>query len=237
MPTTPAGPTTTPMTTEGLARLRLLQLASPALPVGAFAWSQGLEQAVEWGWVHDEASALDWVGGLLTHSQARLDLPVLARLYRAWNDDNVVARRYWTAWLRANRETRELRDEDHQLGQALARLLDDLGIAEAHPLRASDDAGFATLFALGASRWGLRVEDALRGYGWAWCENQVMAATKLVPLGQTAAQRMLGALMPALEEAIIDALARADDEIGTAAPGLALASCAHETCYTRLFRS
>ena len=60
--------------------LRLLHLASPALPIGAFHFSQGLEYAVECGWVKDEASALDWIDGIASASLATLDLPVLDRL-------------------------------------------------------------------------------------------------------------------------------------------------------------
>src|SRR5688572_31209561 len=99
--------------------LRLLQLVSPALPVGAFAYSEGLESAVADGLVTDEASASRWIRGRLVHGPGRLDAPIAARLHRAWTlgDDASVQR--WTALLAAFRETRQLRDADRDMGQAL----------------------------------------------------------------------------------------------------------------------
>lgn len=217
--------------------LRLMQLVSPTLPVGAYAYSQGLESAVELGWVNDEGSARDWILGLLGHSQARLDAPVLARLHRAWRNHDEAAVGRWTRWLYASRETRELQQEDRHLGQALARLLSDLGIAEAGPWRGAERVCFATPFALAAARGSIAVEETLHGYLWTWTENQVMAATRLVPLGQTAGQRILGAAIPAIGRAVREALALDDDDLGASAPGLALAAVRHETQYSRLFRS
>jgi hypothetical protein len=117
-----------------LALPRLLQLCSPALPVGAYAYSQGLEYAVERGWVRDEASAGDWILGLLNHSLRRLDLPIFVRLYAAWRAMNSTEIRRWNARLYASREAAELQREDQHLGAALARLLTDLGIVEAEML-------------------------------------------------------------------------------------------------------
>jgi urease accessory protein len=219
------------------ARLRLLQLASPALPVGAYAYSQGLESAVELGWVHDETSARDWILGLLAHSQARLDALVLIRLHGAWQRDDTEAVQHWTRWLYASRESFELQQEDRHLGQNLARLLVDLDLPEAAPWRGAERVCFATLFALAAARWGIAPRDAISGYLWTWTENQVMAATKLVPLGQTAGQRILGAAIPVIEHTTEQALELPDDELGFSAPGLALAAARHETQYSRLFRS
>ena len=125
----PVAPARMTLTLSSLPRL--LQLCSPSLPVGAYAYSQGLECAVERGWVRDEASAGDWILGLLNHGLRNLDLPVLARLYRAWRAADPNAARRWNAWLYASREAAELQREDHHLGTALARLLTDLGIAEA----------------------------------------------------------------------------------------------------------
>lgn len=220
-----------------LARLRLLQLCSPALPVGAYAYSQGLEYAVERGWVSDEASAGDWILGLLGHSLRWLDLPVFARLHRAWRSEDSAALQHWNAWLYASREAAELQREDQQLGRALARLLTDLGIAEAQPWRHSQQVCFATLFSLATVRWEIALPEAASGYAWTWLENQVAAATRLIPLGQTASQRLLIAAGPVLVDALHEGLTLADEEIGAAAPGLALAGALHETQYSRLFRS
>lgn len=226
----------TTMNTEH-AHLRLWQLISPTLPVGAYAYSAGLEYAVERGWVRDEASAREWIGGQLGHSLSSLDVPVFARLYRAWQDDDEHALAQWNRFLLAARESGELRSEDLQLGTALAQLLPEIGIEEARAWRAPIQAAYATLFALAAARWRIPLATAAQGYLWAWCENQVAAAVKLVPLGQTAGQRLLSALAAALPDAVARGLSLADDDIGALAPAVALASARHETQYSRLFRS
>ena len=216
---------------------RLLQLCSPTLPIGAFAWSQGLECAVDRGWIRDEASAGQWILGLLGHSIRRLDVPVFARLYAAWTGGDTVAIRQWNARLYASREAAELQREDQHLGAALARLLTDLGIAEAEPWRTAPRGCLATLFSLAAVRWDIPLPEAATGYVWAWAENQVIAAARLIPLGQTAAQRLLTAMGPALTRAVAEGLMVTDEDIGGLAPGLGLAGALHETQYSRLFRS
>ena len=229
--------TPTPMSLTLSSLPRLLQLCSPSLPVGAYAYSQGLECAVERGWVRDEASAGDWILGLLGHGLRGLDLPVLARLYRAWGAADPDAARRWNARLYASREAAELQREDRHLGTALARLLSDLGIAEAEPWRNAPRVCFATLFSLAAVRWTIPLPEAATGYAWSWTENQVVAATRLLPLGQTACQRLLAAAGPVIAAAVEEGLKLADEDIGAAAPGLALAGALHEIQYSRLFRS
>jgi urease accessory protein len=219
------------------ALLRLLQLISPALPVGAYAYSQGLETAVTQGWVHDEESAWRWLDGLLNNPLCYLDVPVFARLYRAWQAADADRLSAWNDRLYAGREAAELQQEDRHLGAALARLLADLGVVEAAAWRAAPRVCFATLFSLAAVRWHIALSPATQGYLWAWAENQVAAATRLIPLGQTAGQRLLVRLMPAIRRAAQRGLLVEDGGIGRAAPGLALASTLHETQYTRLFRS
>lgn len=220
-----------------LALLRLLQLVSPALPVGAYAYSQGLEAAVEAGWVHDEASVCEWLLGVLEHNQCRLDLPVLGRLYSAWTDNDAAALNHWAALLAAARETAELQAEDRHLGVALARLLVELGITEADAWQTHRDAGWPVLFSLAAARWEIPCAQMQSGYLWAWCENQVAAAIKLMPLGQTAGQRILSACAERLPYLLREYAEVPDDAIGQLSPGLAIASARHETQYTRLFRS
>ncbi|CDH47316.1 MAG: urease accessory protein UreF [Candidatus Competibacteraceae bacterium] len=224
-----------PLTLPSL--LRLLQLCSPTLPVGAYAYSQGLEYAVDRGWVRDETSAGEWILGLLNHSVRRLDVPVLARLYRGWQETDAEAVQRWNARLYASREAAELQQEDRHLGTALARLLVDLGLNEATSWRNAPQVCFATLFSLAAVRWEIPLPEAATGYAWAWTENQIIAATRLIPLGQTASQRLLVAAGSAIAAAVVDGLTLADEEIGAAAPGLALAGILHETQYSRLFRS
>ena len=224
-------------TTAPLGRLRLMQLISPALPIGAFTYSQGLEWAVEAGWVRDVDTLLDWLEGLLNDGLAQLELPTLKRLYGACEHQDIDAIEHWGRQLYASRETRELRAEERNRARALITLLVDLEIAQAADWRESLRHCQAAPFALAAVHWQIAVEDCLLGYAWGWLENQVAAAIKLVPLGQTDGQRVQLQLAERLPLAVERGLAIADDEIGAGAPALAIASARHETQYTRLFRS
>ncbi|MGH8508731.1 MAG: urease accessory protein UreF [Gammaproteobacteria bacterium] len=219
------------------ARLRLWQLISPALPVGAYAYSRGLEYAVSAGWVCNDFDAAEWIEGQLTHLFESLEVPVFARLYRAWQDGDEGALAYWNSFLLAARESAELLAEDQYLGDALARLLTDLGIEDAGAWRIAKRPSFATLFALGAERWDIELPEAAEGYTWVWGEHQIAAAVKLIPLGQTAGQRILSRLAEVIPEVVRFGLALADDAIGGVAPGVAIASALHEGQHTRLFRS
>lgn len=212
--------------------LKLWQLISPALPVGAYSYSQGLEYVHFEGKVHDERTTLAWLLDLLKYGVARLDLPVLARVHRAWSLRDDLAVRRLCRMLEARRETAELRFEDMAMGSALAQLLASLGVTV--PERRLP---FAGAFAVAAASWSIPVADACTGYAWAWCEAQVAAAVKLIPLGHTAGQRILLALGEEIPTAVADAATVRDDEIGASLPGLAIASALHETQYTRLFRS
>lgn len=225
------------LTTESLALLRLLQLASPALPIGAFNFSQGLELAIERGWIRDEADASVWIAGVASHAIATLDLPMLARMHRAFDaGDGDLARR-WSAELVASRETAELRAEERHLGQSLARLLPTLGIEGSAGWTRATKCSFAAMFALAAVRSGLDEVMAMHGYLWCWTENQVLCAVKLLPLGQTAGQRLLESQRRWMPQRIAQALAVEDAMIGAATPSVTMASAWHETQYTRLYRS
>ena len=217
--------------------LRLLQLCSPMLPIGAYAYSQGMEFAVSAGWVKDESTAADWIQGLLKNALLNLDLPILSRIYKAWQagDENAVL--HWNNYLYASRESAELRAEDRQLAQALARLLMDLGFSKAHSWIEYPKACFLSLFSLGAVNWQISLEDASRGYLWMWAENQTLSAIKLVPLGQTAGQKILSTVAEIIPGIVRSGLELDEDSIGFIAPGQAMASALHETQYTRLFRS
>ncbi|PMR68214.1 urease accessory protein UreF [Halomonas heilongjiangensis] len=226
---------------DDLALLGLLQLVSPALPIGAFAFSQGLESAFELGWVTDEASLGDWLAGVLDDGPTRCELPALARLQQAWaaGDGETIAE--WNRWLAANRETAELAAEDARLGASLARLLGSLdllppGLSGESPGLPAEPS-YVTVFAWAACVRGVTARQAMLGFAWAWLENQLAVACKALPLGHTAAQRLVERLRPALVAAVDQALALGDDELGPALPGLALASALHETQYSRLFRS
>jgi urease accessory protein len=232
-----AVPATDVVAVSGVALTRLLQLVSPALPIGAFAYSQGLEQAVASGWVNDEASAGEWLLGLLRHTMATLDLPVLERLIEAWRADDRKRVDSWTAWLAACRPTRETRAEERQLGAALARALAALGVSDAVGWEAREDVTQAAMFALATARYAIPTSAALAGYAFAWAGATTSAAVRLVPLGQSAGQRLLAAAGDAIPEAVQRAGALDDDELAATAPGQAIASALHEALYSRLFRS
>jgi len=220
-----------------LTLLRLLQLASPTLPVGSYAYSQGLEWAVAAGWVDGEDTLASWLDEQLTHSLGAVDLPCFARLYDAARRGDGGALVVWSRQVIARRETRELVADDCDRGRALARLLRDLGVAAAAPWAASGEVPFATAMAIAAVAWRVPLPLAAQALAWGWLENQVVAGMKLVPLGQVAGQRVLLDLARRIPPVCERALATSDDEIGSTLPIVALASSLHETQYTRLFRS
>jgi urease accessory protein len=220
-----------------LSLLRLLQLVSPGLPIGMYSYSQGMERAVEDGWITSAEQAADWLHGLLQNGLGLVDAPILARLYDAWSENDMATVAHWSSILIACRETAELRAEDKQTGQALARLLVNLEIPEADAWLKHPDATLATMFALAAVRWQVGKANAVAGYVWGWLENQVLCAVKLVPLGQVTGQRLLKNLAGELPALVDQALQLTDDEIGGSCFGWTLASSRHEMQYSRLFRS
>ncbi len=215
---------------------KLLQLASPALPVGAYSYSQGLESAVEAGIVRDAASAQRWISDVLELALARMEAPVLVRLIDAWARDDFAAVEHWNALFLASRETAELRAETVQMGYSLARLLPGL-ITAPLKLDALEEIAYPTAYACAVAHWQIDVTQALIAYLWSWLENQVMAALKAVPLGQTDGQKILLALGGAVTHAAENASTLCDAELGNFAPGFAILCSQHETQYSRLFRS
>jgi urease accessory protein len=218
-----------------IALTRLLQLASPTLPVGAYSYSQGLEAAIEAGLVSDAASAQRWIEDVLELSVGAMEAPVLLRLCHAWRERNEQSARYWNEVLLASRESAELRAETVQMGYSLVQLLGGLG--EVHDFETWDEVSFPAAFAFCAVRFGVKSREALIGYLWSWVENQVIAAVKAVPLGQTAGQRILLEFGPRIAGQVQHACSLSDESIGSMAPGLAILSSHHETQYSRLFRS
>jgi urease accessory protein len=218
-----------------LALARLLQLASPTLPVGAYSYSQGIESAVEAGIVRDAASARRWIEDVLELAVARMEAPVFLRLCAAWRAGRFTDAARWNETYLASRESAELRAETVQMGYSLRRLLAELGEGDALPDR--EEIAFPAAFAYAVARWDIEPGRALIAYLWSWTENQVMAAVKAVPLGQTAGQKLLLALGERVTAAAAQAATLDDESLGNFAPGLALLSARHETQYSRLFRS
>ena len=219
------------------ALVRVLQLASAASPVGSYAYSEGMENAVHAGNPRDEDSTREWIAGLLSHSVCGLDVPLLAGMHAAWAAGHAEEALRIGAWSLACRETAELRLADRQQGQALMRVLARLGVAQAAALRADRRVGYACAFALAGAEFGVPVRTAAVSFAYARLEAMIMTAVKLVPIGQSAGQRMIfdlaGALPPACEAAL--SITRAD--IAAGAPGQTVASALHETQATRLYRS
>lgn len=222
---------------SGVALLRLFQLSSAALPIGAFAYSQGLEQAVAFGDISNRDSALAWISGMLERSVLRLDVPVFARLHRALAEGDGARVRRWNDYLFAARGSAELRAEERQVGSALARLLFREGVEAAGPWVTDPRVTLATGFALAGVAWQAPAAEGALSYIFAWAEAQVGAATRLIPLGQTDAQRALGQLLERAAAGIQIALGLPDDELSSTTPGQLLLSALHETQYSRLFRS
>ena len=239
--TPPADPRTCDDDTGGVLRVvRLLQLASPALPVGAYSYSQGLEWAIERRIVGDPATAAQWIGDTLDHVLAGGEAAVAWRLMTARASGDRARFIEWNAWYRASRESSELRAETEQMGASLLRLARELDVLDADAVAwvdGSQPLAMAAAFALAACALGIRPQDALAGYLMSWLENQVLVAVKTIPLGQSAGQRLLLALGARIPDAVARARSIADDDIASFAPGIALASCHHETQYSRLFRS
>jgi urease accessory protein len=225
---------------SNIALSRLLQLASPMLPVGAYSYSQGLEWAIECGEVHDLTTAKTWISDALMIYQGRYELPVLYRQYQAWQLDDMAAVKDWDAYFQAGRDTSEALAETRQMGYSLCRLLNDLGSLPADfmlKINGLVNPAFPSVYAGITHLWAISASDMLQAYAWSWVENQVSAAMKTVPLGQVAGQKILLELGALLPEIVADAMRLDDAEISNFSPGLTIAGCRHETQYSRLFRS
>ncbi|WP_369920581.1 urease accessory protein UreF [Marinomonas polaris] len=226
---------TSNIVTTDISLLRLLQLSSVGLPVGGFAFSQGMEYAIDQGWVKNKAEVSDWIGLQLQQSVARIDLPVLQLCMAAAKQNDTERLLELNDLILACRETKELRLNDTAMGEALFRLMGSLQIDT--PFKRLDEMSFVTLFAIAANHWGLQADLACLGFAWSWLENQIAAATKLVPLGQTQAQELLGELQTDIRHAIAMSLNIEEERVGAGLPAIAIASALHETQYSRLFRS
>lgn len=217
--------------------LKLMQLVSPSLPIGSFTYSQGIEYAVEWGWIDSDDTLQQWLEDQMLTSIAQLDLPVLQRLYDAAQAGDGAALDEWSQFLLASRETSELRQEEINRGRALANLLIALDVPSARqwkPILASCQ---AAAFATAAAGWNINYPDAAYGYLWSWLENLVLAAVKIIPLGQTRGQQLLYTMAEKIPDVVASSLEIEDELIGASNPALAIISSRHETQYTRLFRS
>jgi urease accessory protein len=212
----------------------MLRLASPMLPIGGFSYSQGLEQAIERGWVVDEASTQSWIEGVLQCSFAQFEAPLV---WKACAEPLHAER--LNALYCASREAAELLAETLQMGFSLAQMLEKFAPLPRWAAQARDAEALSLpgAWSIAAEQFGLSPDAALQAYLFSWLENQIMVALKAVPLGQQAGQRLLHALLPELTRIARHASTLQEREWSNFAPGLAMASSWHEIQYSRMFRS
>ena len=221
------------------ALLQLIWLASPALPIGGFSYSEGLEAAIDQGFVHDEHSAAAWLIDQLHLTQSRGDMAVLAQMVLAWQQHDTLRLQALSQWVHATRESAELRLQSEQMGRSMLEWLrnqeaiDDTTIALCNQWVPT----YPLMFALALSHTGADLASCLQAYAFGWAENMVQAAIKAVPLGQNSGQRILTQLAQHIAPAVDHALQMTDDTRQAFSPMLAILSAQHETQYSRLFRS
>lgn len=218
--------------------LSILQLASPALPVGAYSYSEGLEMLIENGTITNSQSLKQWLEAELRYGAMRLDAAVMVRVWQAAKVGDVETLCRWNLWLSAARETEELRASGWQMGRSLMQLLGKLQ-PEILPLAnaVGNPCNYAIAFGIASAHWDINIQAALLAYLHSWATNLITAGVKLIPLGQTAGQELLLELQGLFSAATVEILALADDDLACCSWGLSLASMQHETQYTRLFRS
>jgi urease accessory protein len=221
--------------------LGLIWLASPALPVGGFSYSEGLEAAVEAGLVSDEHSTGAWLVDQLELGLARSELPLLVQAHAAWADHDAARITQLQAWHAATRESAELRAQSEQMGRSLLDWLrnsvsrDDPRLPALAALPPAP--AWPIAYALAGALAGAAARETAMAFAFGWAENMAQAAMKAVPLGQAAAQRTLTGLSNAIPLAVDHAAGLGDDDRQAFAPMLAILSSRHETQYSRLFRS
>ena len=223
--------------------LQLMQLASPALPVGGFSYSEALESAVDSGVVGNETQARDWLQAQLHLALSRSDMAVVAKAFHAWRRADFAGIAELNAWVTTTRETSELRQQTEQMGRSLVawmknRHRDAECPASLRVLAALKPAPtWPVAFALAAFDTGAPCREALLSFAFGWAENMVQTALKSVPLGQSAGQRILAVLSADIPSAVAHAVSLMDSQRQAFTPMLAILSAQHETQYSRLFRS
>lgn len=217
------------------ALLRLLQLSNPTLPIGAYAYSQGAESAIDAQLVVDETTALCWIQDILQSGFAYGDLALLHHFYQAWSKKDCEKLQAYAELSVAIRETAELKQEDQHLATALLRLAEPLKVTifDACPYQKT----YPLVFAGFACHWKIPLDETMQGFAWSWVENQLAAMIKLIPLGQTQGQKMMLALDAEIQSAVALARQVPIESIGASLMNFAILSSQHEIQYSRLFRS
>ncbi|MBE9603357.1 urease accessory protein UreF [Acetobacteraceae bacterium H6797] len=230
---------TTTITTEA-ALARLLAWTSPAYPIGGFSYSHGLEAAIDQGLVTKRAEMVAYIRTALRAGAGAVDGPLLAAAWRAAQAGDDAALDEVALLAAAFRGTAETALESLQqggsFGSVTATAWPHAGFSAfvaRHPRRLAH----AVAFGAAAGFHNLPLRLALVAYLTGFAANLVSAGVRIVPLGQTDGQIATAALTPDVEAAADHAMATTLDEIGSASPMIDLLSIAHETQYTRLFRS
>jgi urease accessory protein len=225
---------------NNLALLALLQLTSPALPVGAYSYSEGLETLVDRHLITNADQLQLWLTESMTIGSIGIETAIVCRAHRDWLGTNFDRLAYWNHWLSATRESYELQQQNWQMGRSLLKLLRDLqpqGEWSRLETSMGENCNFAIAFAIAAALGEMDERTTLAGYLYSWASNLVSAGIKLIPLGQTDGQRLLQNLSTPMMMAVDRALVLPDEDLFSCNWGLALASMTHETQYSRLFRS
>ncbi|HEY9803720.1 MAG TPA: urease accessory protein UreF [Leptolyngbyaceae cyanobacterium] len=218
--------------------LHILQLASSALPVGAYSYSEGLETLVENGVIANQATLQQWLEAELSYGAIRLEAAVMVRAAQAATMGDMQTLRDWNLWLSAARETQELRNSSWQMGRSLMQLLGKIQ-PQIQPFAdaVGNPCNYAIAFGIASAHWQIHLSAAILGYLHSWATNLITVGVKIIPLGQTAGQELLLNLQPLISHSAAEIISLKDDEIACCSWGLSLASMQHETQYTRLFRS
>lgn len=225
---------------SNVALLRILHLGSPALPVGAYAYSQGLEYAIDSGALTKMDDIRDWVSDALVCGLGAFELPLLCRLIAAFARDDDQAVRYWNEEYLAGLDTSESVLESRQMAYSLlelAKAVEWSCFARVAELSGDGPLAFLTVYAAVVEEAKLGVAEALTTFAWSWVENQITAAVKAIPAGQMAGQRALLAVVAEIPETVERAMGLDDAGLTNVNFGLAIARCQHESMYSRLFRS
>lgn len=225
--------------------MRLLQLCSPALPVGAYSYSEGIETLCDRHIIYDEITLNYWLEQELKYGSIRVEVGVLIRAYNATQLGNLETLKYWNNWLSASRETKELRASSWQMGTSLGKLLVDISPLEFAEIfgyinSSSYPAGVCNLaiaFGIAAATWEIDQNILVPAYLQMWVANLVSAGVKLIPLGQTSGQKIIFNLNDLINQTGTKILNLQDDDLESCNWGLAIASMNHEYLYSRLFRS
>jgi urease accessory protein len=239
--------------------LNLLQLASPAMPLGAYSYSEGLETLVELQIVKDRQTLEKWLSNELRYGAIKIDTILMLKAHQSTFNKDLSGLCYWNNWLSAARETKELRQQNWQMGNTLLRLLQELENDCAQFKHSKDRfqnkidlnllaietilsalnkcCNYAIAFGIAAAYWDIDAEDALLGYLHSWATNAIGAGVKLIPLGQTTGQQILKSIYSQIASVAPEILSLDNEGLSSCTWGLSLASCLHESQYTRLFRS